>query len=139
MRRTRLRASFFLLVITLFAGACRENGDIKIHKLEFQGVKQINKGELASALQTKAGSKIPWGKKTYFDRKAFDADLQRIQAFYRDRGFPDARVSSFDVKLNDQQDQVDVVVRISEGQPTIVSGSGHSSDLSIVEPVSEML
>jgi outer membrane protein assembly complex protein YaeT len=109
-----------LLLVTLFAGACRESGDIQIHKLDFQGVQQVNKGELAAALQTKAGSKLPWGHKTYFDRTAFDADLQRIQAFYRDRGFPDARVSSFDVKLNDQQDQVDVVVRISEGQPTIV-------------------
>ena len=58
MRGTRFHASFFLLVVTLFSGACRENGDIKIHKLEFQGVKQINKGELASALQTKAGSKL---------------------------------------------------------------------------------
>jgi outer membrane protein assembly complex protein YaeT len=121
MRGFRFHATHFLLLATLFAGGCRENGDIKIHKLDFQGVTQVNKGELAAALQTKAGSKLPWGKKTYFDRKAFDADLQRIQAFYRDRGFPDARVSSFDVKLNDQQDQVDVVVRISEGQPTLVS------------------
>ena len=121
MAVARSRFSVLLLLVALFAGACREQGDIKIHSLDFQGVKQVNKKALADALQTKRGSKIPWGHKTYFDRRAFEADLERIQAFYRDRGFPDARVASFDVKLNDTQDQVDVTVRISEGQPTIVS------------------
>jgi outer membrane protein assembly complex protein YaeT len=102
--------------------ACREQGDIKIHSLDFQGVKQVDKKALAAALQTRRGSKLPWGHKTYFDRRAFEADLERLQAFYRDRGFPDARVSSFDVKLNDKQDQVDVVVKIAEGEPTLVAG-----------------
>jgi outer membrane protein insertion porin family/translocation and assembly module TamA len=116
------RFSLLLLLVALFLGACREQGDINIHSLDFQGVKQVDKKALAAALQTKRGSKLPWGHKTYFDRRAFEADLERLQAFYRDRGFPDARVSSFDVKLNDKQDQVDVIVRISEGQPTLVAG-----------------
>lgn len=121
MAIARHRFSFLLLLVALFLGGCREQGDITIHSLDFQGVKQVDKKALANALQTKRGSKLPWGHKTYFDRRAFDADLERIQAFYRDRGFPDARVGSFDVKLNDKQDQVDVTVRISEGQPTLVS------------------
>jgi outer membrane protein assembly complex protein YaeT len=111
-----------LPLIALLLVGCREEGDIQIHTLDFQGVKQVDKRALANALQTKRGSRIPWGRKTYFDRRAFDADLERIQAFYRDRGFPDARVASFDVKLNDKQDQVDVIVRISEGEPTVVAG-----------------
>jgi outer membrane protein assembly complex protein YaeT len=122
MAGARSRFSLLLLLVALFAGACREQGDIKIHSLDFQGVKQVNKKALADALQTKRGSRIPWGHKTYFDRRAFEADLERIQAFYRDRGFPDARVASFDVKLNDAQDEVDVTVRISEGEPTLVTG-----------------
>ena len=60
---------------------------------------------------------IPWGKKDYFDRSRFDADLKRIQAFYADRGYPDARVTGFDVKLNDKQDAVDLTVTIAEGEP----------------------
>ena len=117
----RHRFTPFVLLIALSLGACREQGDIKIHSLDFQGVKEVDKKALANALQTKRGSRLPWGRKTYFDRRAFAADLERIQAFYRDRGFPDARVASFDVKLNDAQDEVDVTVRISEGQPTLVS------------------
>jgi outer membrane protein assembly complex protein YaeT len=117
----RHRFTPFVLLIALFLGGCREEGDITIHSLKFEGVDQVDKDALANALQTKRGSRLPWGRKTYFDRRAFEADLERIQAFYRDRGFPDARVASFDVKLNDKQDQVDVTVRISEGQPTVVS------------------
>src|SRR5207237_9239920 len=100
MAVARSRFSVLLLLVALFAGACREQGDIKIHSLDFQGVKQVNKKALADALQTKRGSKIPWGHKTYFDRRAFEADLERIQAFYRDRGFPDVRVASLDGKLH---------------------------------------
>jgi outer membrane protein insertion porin family/translocation and assembly module TamA len=109
-----------LLTVALCVAGCREQGDIKIRSLTFNGVKQINKSALANVLATKQGSKLPWGHKTYFDRSTFEADLQRIQAFYLDRGFPDARVQSFDVQLNQAQDEVRVVVNIVEGEPVRV-------------------
>jgi outer membrane protein assembly complex protein YaeT len=105
----------------LFATGCREDAEIKISSLKFQGVESIDEGQLRNVLQTKKGSWLPWGRKRYFDRRAFEADLQRIQAYYRDRGFPDARVTSFDVKLNDAQDEVDLSVVISEGEPVRVA------------------
>src|SRR5690606_20948801 len=37
-------------------------------------------------------------------------------------GFPDARVTSFDVQLNETQDEVDLTVHIDEGQPIVVDG-----------------
>jgi len=105
----------------VLVAACREEGDIQISSLKFEGVEQVDAGALSNALQTKKGSRLPWGRKRYFDRRAFEADLKRIEAFYRDRGFPDARVSSFDAKLNDAQDKVDVIVHISEGEPIRVA------------------
>jgi outer membrane protein assembly complex protein YaeT len=120
MPRVRLRPIFLLSLILLVGAGCREEGDIKISSLKFEGVEQIRESALAAALQTKKGSRLPWGRKSYFDRRAFDADLQRIEAFYRDRGFPDARVASFDVKLNEAQDQVDVTLHIREGEPIVV-------------------
>ena len=77
--------------------------------------------ELKKALATQTSSKLPWGKKRYFDRSRFDADLARLRAFYADRGYPDARVTSFDVKLNNEQDAVDLTVTISEGEPVTVA------------------
>jgi outer membrane protein assembly complex protein YaeT len=111
----------FLRILVLAAavtvGACREEGDIQIANIHFNGVEQIDEGALKGALQTREGSWIPWGRKRYFDRRAFEADLKRIETFYHDRGFPDARVASFDVALNDAQDKVSVTVNISEGEP----------------------
>jgi outer membrane protein assembly complex protein YaeT len=121
MPGVRFHYLLFLLLFALAGAACREEGDIQITGLEFNGIEQVDKGALTNALQTKKGSWIPWGPKRYFDRSAFEADLKRIQAFYRDRGFPDARVTSFDVMLNDTQDKVDITVNISEGEPIRVA------------------
>lgn len=110
-----------LLVAAFTAAACREEGDIQVSSLKFEGVRQVDETALANALQTKRGSRLPWGRKRYFDRSAFEADLKRIEAFYRDRGFADARVASFDVQLNAAQDKVDVTLHISEGAPTTLA------------------
>jgi outer membrane protein insertion porin family/translocation and assembly module TamA len=118
------RASGSVLIIVVlgtFFTACREDGMIQVTGLSFQGVEQVDKGAIANALQTKKGSWIPWGRKRFFNRQAFEADLKRIDTFYRDRGFPDARVQSFDVKLNDAQDKVDITLVIYEGEPVRVA------------------
>ena len=102
--------------LAISAAACKEEGTIKVHSLKFNGVKAVDAGRLKDALATKSSSRIPFSKKKYFDRARFDADLKRIQAFYADRGYPDARVTAFDVKLNDKQDAVDIAVTINEGR-----------------------
>jgi outer membrane protein assembly complex protein YaeT len=115
-----MRLCISVLSLALVVGsstACKEEGTIEVHSLKFQGVKAVDEGRLKNALATKEGSWIPWGKKRYFDRSRFDADLKRIKAFYSDRGYTDARVTGFDVKLNDKQDQVDLTVTLEEGQP----------------------
>ena len=118
----RFLPRLFVLTLAIAIGACREEGDIQISALHLNGVEQVDEDALRTALQTREGSRIPWGRKRYFDRRAFEADLKRMQAFYRDRGFPDARVASFDVALNDAQDKVSITVNIEEGQPIRVSG-----------------
>jgi outer membrane protein assembly complex protein YaeT len=110
-----------LAMAVLAAGsACKEGGMITVHSLSFKGVKAVDESRLKAALATHQSSRIPRGKKYFFDRSRFDADLKRVQAFYVDRGFPDARVTGFDVTLNDKQDEVDLTVTIVEGQPVVV-------------------
>jgi outer membrane protein insertion porin family/translocation and assembly module TamA len=111
----------FALLAIAFSAACKDEGTVKVHRLSFKGVKAVDEGRLKSALATKQSSIIPWGRKYYFDRSRFDADLKRIQAFYADRGYPDARVTGFDVKLNDKQDQADITVTVAEGEPVRVA------------------
>jgi len=115
------RSVCVLILAAAFASACKEEGTIKVHSVKFNGVKAVDVSRLRDALATRQSSKLPWGKKNYFDRARFDADLKRIQAFYSDRGYPDARVTAFDVKLNDKQDQVDITLTIAEGEPIKVA------------------
>lgn len=118
-----MRASIAASLLVLFAlsgAACKEGGTIKVHSLKFNGVKAIDESRLRDALATRQSINIPWGKKYYFDRSRFDADRLRMQAFYADRGYPDARIMGVDVTLNDKQDEVDLTVTIAEGDPVIV-------------------
>jgi outer membrane protein insertion porin family/translocation and assembly module TamA len=119
MRRTL--PGVVLTVLILTAGGCKEEGAVRVQSLKFTGVQAVDAGRLRAALATRQSDKLPWGRKSFFDRTRFDADLKRIQAFYADRGYPDARVTGFDVKLNDNQDSVDITITIEEGEPIRVA------------------
>jgi outer membrane protein assembly complex protein YaeT len=116
-RRPLLRV---LLFCALAAAACKEESGVKVSSFTFKGTKAVTPSQLKSVLATSASSKIPWGPKHYFSRDQFEADLKRIVAFYKDRGYPDARVTSFDAKLNDTQTSVSITVNIAEGEPVRV-------------------
>jgi outer membrane protein assembly complex protein YaeT len=123
MRRSATALFLLGLLLAAAAGsiACKEEGTIKVKKLSFTGVTAVDESRLKAALATKESSIIPWGRKRYFDRSRLEADLKRIEAFYADRGYPDARVTGFDAKLNDKQDAVDIAVTIVEGEPVKVA------------------
>ena len=114
-------AALFLAFLAFSGVACKEGGTIKVHSLKFNGVTAVDERRLRDALTTRQSINIPWGKKYYFDRSRFDADRSRMQAFYADRGYPDARITGFDVALNDKQDEVDLTVTITEGDPVIAT------------------
>jgi outer membrane protein insertion porin family len=114
----RCEAICVLLLSAAFsAAACNEQDTIKVRRISFNGVKAVDKSQLQKALATQPSSILPWGKQNYFDRAKFETDLARIQTFYANRGYPDARITSFDVKLNSKQDAADVTLTVSEGEP----------------------
>lgn len=125
---SRARRFVVAILLTLAATACKEGGTVAVHSLTFKGANSINVTQLKSALVTRENTKVPivgwqlpWSKKNDFDRGQFDADLQRVEAFYADRGFPAARVTGVDVTFNDKQDAVDVTLTIAEGEPVRVA------------------
>jgi outer membrane protein insertion porin family/translocation and assembly module TamA len=110
--------------LSILGVACKEEaaaGAIRVRSIKFIGVHGVDESALRNALATRASSKLPWGTARYFYRAQFDDDLKRIQAFYADRGFPDARVTAFDIGLNAAKDTVDATITITEGDPVIVS------------------
>jgi hypothetical protein len=67
--------------------------------VELQGRK--GRGRLGAARRPRHQNELEvvLGQKRFFDRSQFETDLKRLSAFYSDRGYPHARISSFDVKL----------------------------------------
>jgi outer membrane protein assembly complex protein YaeT len=116
MARRVIRAALLCLVAAVSV-ACKEDGGVKVTSFTFNGNSGVTDSQLKQVLATQPSSKLPWGQKHYFNREEFEADLKRIVAFYVDRGYPDARVTSFDVKLNDEQTAVALSLNISEGEP----------------------
>jgi outer membrane protein insertion porin family/translocation and assembly module TamA len=97
-----------------------EQTRIKVTSLDIHGADRLGAGRVASELGTRSSSWIPWGRKRYFDRKVFDADIKRIETYYHDRGYPDAKVTAFEAKLNDPQDAIAISITVSEGEPVRV-------------------
>lgn len=90
---------------------------IKVTSISIHGADQLGASRIKAILGTRASSWIPWGRKRYFDRAVFDADLGRIEAYYVDRGYPDAKVTAFDADLNTAQDAIRISITMNEGQP----------------------
>jgi outer membrane protein assembly complex protein YaeT len=124
----RLIRPWLVLALSLSSLACKPEGAITVREISFEGAESIDEGRLEAALATRENAKVPivgwelpWGRKNYFDRARFETDIKRIEAFYADRGFPDARVTGVDVRPNDEQDAVSITVRINEGEPVLVA------------------
>ena len=113
--RPSLIAPALLATLVLALTACKEDSGIKVTRFSFVGVQAVTEAQLRSVLATAPSSKLPFGPKQYFSRDQFEADLKRIQAFYLDRGFPDAKVTSYDTQLSKDQSSVAITVTISEG------------------------
>jgi outer membrane protein insertion porin family len=116
LRLSRL-AALLLLVLPLTSACLEPGSDIKVKSLKFSGNQAVSDGQLRGVLATAVSSRLPWGEKQYFDRRQFEADLKRIVAFYHDRGYPDAKIKSFDAKLSEDQKSINLRVDIEEGEP----------------------
>lgn len=115
------RPAVLFCLLAGVAGCIEGQGTVRVASLKLTGVKAVKSSQIKSVLVTVQSSKLPWGgEQHFFTREQFEADLKRIVAFYKDRGYPDAKVASFDVKLNGKQDAVDVTINIVEGPPVVV-------------------
>ena len=112
-----------VLAVLLFACAvpAAAQESISVRSLTIRGIKAVDEDRLKQGLTTRVSSRWPWGRKHYFDRQRFDTDLKRIETFYADRGYPNARVVNFDVKLDDKEHAVDLTITLDEGAPVRVT------------------
>jgi outer membrane protein assembly complex protein YaeT len=118
----RVTAIASVIVVLAAAAACKEKEteSVRVRSLKFQGVSNVAESELRAVLATKQGSWIPFSKKPAFNRSEFTRDLQRLKAFYADRGYPDAKVTAVDADFDEDKKAVALVVTINEGAPIVV-------------------
>ena len=117
----RIRLALVVVFALIGASACRETGDVQVSSIKFTGTQAVSAGDLKAVIATQESGFLPWSRRRFFDRQAFDEDVKRLQAFYTDRGYPDAKVLGVDVQFNDAKDKVAITVQISEGEPVLVS------------------
>ena len=108
-------------VLVVGLAACKDGESVKVRSLKFHGVSQVPEADLRAVLATKQGSRLPFSKKPGFNRAEFTRDLQRIKAFYADRGYPDAKVTAVDADLDSDKKAVAISVTVEEGAPVVVS------------------
>jgi outer membrane protein assembly complex protein YaeT len=108
------------MLVMAMAVSCRETGDVEVSSITFRGTSAVKAEELKAVIATRESGFLPWSRKRFFDRPELDQDVQRIEAFYADRGYPRAKVVGVDARLHDAKDKVDIVVEINEGEPTVV-------------------
>src|SRR5688572_29268349 len=110
-----------LLACLMFVAACREDdGSVKVAKLSFEGNEAFGDGALKDVIVTEAKGILPWARARYFNREAFAADLERLRAFYIDRGYPSVTVDAVDVSFNATRTEVRIRIGINEGTPLVV-------------------
>jgi outer membrane protein assembly complex protein YaeT len=120
-RRPWLMLVFFTCSVAIgsTAGAA-EQARIKVAALHIRGAHAVSESRLKSILATHSSGSWPWSKARYFDRDAFEHDLERLRAFYVDRGYPDAKVADIETKLSDDQSRISLTISIEEGDPNRV-------------------
>ncbi|HEX5109806.1 MAG TPA: BamA/TamA family outer membrane protein [Vicinamibacterales bacterium] len=106
-------------VMLLATGQTAADQDVEVKSLDFAGVRHVEVSRLRAVLVTRASGWLPWAEKQIFDRVAFEADLKRVVAFYRDRGYREARVVSHDLNSTDDHG-VRILITVDEGEPTLI-------------------
>ncbi len=99
--------------------------------IEFQGNKDVSAGRLKKAIQTQSPTWkrfIPFLEKAKpFDERTLLNDLLRIEKFYHQEGYLQAKVTNYELSLNNKRDRVKILIIIEEGQATKVNNTTFQS------------
>jgi translocation and assembly module TamA len=85
-----------------------------------EGVHAVDEDELRAKLATQASGRFAWNEPWRLDPDALAVDRRRVEAFYRERGYYEARVE--EVRIDRAgRGRVRVTMRIAEGRPVRVA------------------
>jgi translocation and assembly module TamA len=90
--------------------------------MRLEGVHAVKADALQEKLATQPSGRWAWDEPQKLDPDALAADVRRIEAYYRERGYYDARVASTEqLPAGGDPGRVKVVIKVEEGAPIRVS------------------
>jgi outer membrane protein insertion porin family len=94
-----------------------ENDSRKIRKISFEGNSQLKDSELLDVMET-----APWrfwrfwSKRSKYQPRIIEEDLEQISQVYRNQGFLDVRINQGNIKISEiGKNRIDLEIEIHEG------------------------
>jgi outer membrane protein insertion porin family len=91
---------------------CEEGPDIRVGEIVFEGNTVFDDGRLRGRMKTKQDSFWRSGR---FDETDFQEDLDKVENYYHDHGYPDARVLSVEKSMLEDGRHMRIDITIDEG------------------------
>ncbi len=122
MKTLAVPSSLLLLLLAPLLGCAHdEHADLPIvRKLQIDGAKEVNAEEIKKKILTSQQSWIPFQRKQHFDKNVWRTDLDRIERYYREQGYYQAKVVENQI-TPDGKDGVGLTVKVEEGRATGIS------------------
>ena len=114
-----------LIYFCLFMTSVLFAQDTRVEDLQFKGNKKMSSGKLKKAIQTQANPWyrlfLFWMDSKIFNEQKFLNDLLRVEKFYEQEGFLEARVTDYQINYNEKREEVKLVIFVDEGEQTKVN------------------
>lgn len=117
-----------LIASAILGCASIPKGAAAVDRLAVRGNHAVSSSDIESKVATTASTKFlglfRGVVRDYelFDRSVLERDLQRVERYYRARGYYDARARAGEVRYRNDQ-HVDVTIEVEEGRPVLVGGA----------------
>jgi outer membrane protein insertion porin family len=120
------------LVVTITEGR-----KVKVKTITFAGNENLGGGDLRGAMKQGTTGFLRSGT---FKKQQFEEDRDRIEAYCRNEGYLDAVVTDTDLNFREGNEELDIVVHITEGERYFVgdvvwSGNTVLTDLQIADQI----
>ena len=114
-----------------------EGRSSRIKSIDFVGNKIYPDSQLIGLFDTSTPRWNSWlTKSDQYDRDKLQADIDRLESFYQDRGFMDFKVTSTQVSLSPDRQWIYLTINVDEGKVYRVKGHQFKGDL--IVPQSEL-
>lgn len=94
----------------------KEGSKLTVRKISFEGNRNIKAGDLKGAMENTSEKK--WWKfwdGANFDKNKFEEDKKLIVDFYKEKGYKDGEVTSADLKLSPNKEDIFLTIKVNEG------------------------